>query len=39
MNQLDNEEAMQAAEKLLQEHVQDATPTTYTESRTIEYYE
>ena len=39
MNQLDNEEAMQAAEKLLKEHVQDATPTTYTESRTIEYYE
>lgn len=39
MNQLDNEEAMQTAEQLLREHLSSATPTTYIESRTIEYYE
>jgi hypothetical protein len=39
MNQLQSEEAMQTAEQLLREHLSSATPTTYIESRTIEYYE
>ncbi|MBR6017345.1 MAG: hypothetical protein IK073_01835 [Paludibacteraceae bacterium] len=38
MNQLQNDEAMRAAQDQLAAHLDAATPTTYTESRTIEYY-
>ena len=39
MNQLERPDIMQATHDLLVEHLADATETTYTESRTIEYYE
>lgn len=38
INQLRNDDATQQAEALLIEHLEEANATTYTETRTIEYY-